>query len=290
MKIGFNGLGAMGFGMAKRLCEAGFDVGVYNRTLEKAKALKTFGARVCESPAKTAKDADIVLAMVADDAASAEVWKGPSGVLANTNRDAVLIECSTLSLHWVRELAAAATERGCAFIDAPVTGTKPHAEQGQLLFLAGGDGASIDRARPAFQAMGRDVVHLGPTGSGTLIKLVNNFLCGVQAVSLAEALVFIERSGLDQAAALKVLLEGAPGSPLIKTLSGRMKSKDYTTNFALELMRKDLDYAIAEGQQLGLQLQTAQSARQRFADAQNAGLGRQDFSSVIEAIAAPASE
>jgi len=130
--------------------------------------------------------------------------------------------------------------------------------------------------------MSRSVTHLGPTGSGALVKLINNFVCAVQIASLAEALALIERSGLDRAKALAVLTEGAPGSPLVKTLSARMTAKDYTPNFMLKLMAKDIGYAIQEGRARGQTLATAEVALQLFQRAVAQGRGDDDMAVMIE--------
>lgn len=238
------GLGTMGSGMARRLLGGGFAVTVYNRTASRADALKEAGANVAQTPREAAVGADVVIAMLSDDAASQSAWLGDNGALAGARPGAVLIESSTLSVSWVKELAAAAEALGCHLLDAPVTGSKPQAANGELLFLVGGDGAVLDSVRDVLAPMSRGVLHLGQTGSGSLMKLVNNFLCGVQAASLAEAMAMIEGSGLDRAQALEVLANGAPGSPLLRTLGARMAARDYKTNFAVDLMAKDLTYAI----------------------------------------------
>src|SRR5262249_61273521 len=131
-------------------------------------------------------------------------------------------------------------------LDAPVTGSKSHAAAGELTFLVGGPETALERARPVLEAMSKKIVHVGPTGSGAILKLINNFMCGVQAASLAEALVWIERSGLNPETAVQVLASGAPGSPLVQTVSARMMAHDFTPNFHLSLMRKDLAYASEE--------------------------------------------
>src|SRR4029077_9555380 len=153
---------------------------------------------------------------------------------------------------------------GCDLLDAPVTGSRQHAADGQVLFLAGGDPAAFERARPVLLAMGRGAVLLGPSGSGARMKLVNNFMCGVQAAALAEAIALIEKSGLDADKALTILMEGAPGSPLVKTLAARMRDRSYDVHFALTLMRKDLSYAMSDAARLGVPLATAAAARDDF--------------------------
>ncbi len=268
--------------MAHRLLGAGFSLTVYNRTVARAEAFAAAGARVAATPREAAAHADVVIAMLADDAASRGAWLGEDGALAGAKAGAVLLDCSTLSVPWVQELAAAAQALGCKFLDAPVTGSKPQAEKGELLFLAGGDGAALDSIREVLAPMSRGVLHLGPIGSGAVMKLVNNFLCGVQAASLAEAIAMIERSGLDRAQALEILAGGAPGSPLLKTLSARMTARDYKTNFAVDLMAKDLTYAIEAARREGVALETAKAGLAVFRAASAQGHGAEDMSSVVE--------
>jgi 3-hydroxyisobutyrate dehydrogenase len=280
--VAFFGLGIMGSGMARRLLEAGFPLTVYNRSREKAEAIVGQGAKVATAPCDAAARAEILVSMVADDDASRSLWLGEQGALAAVSAGALLLECSTLSVDWVRELAAAATARGCELLDAPVTGSRNQAASGELNFLVGGSAAALERARPALSAMGRSITHVGPTGSGALLKLINNFLCGVQAVSLAEAIAVMEQSGLDRTKALDLIVNGTPGSPLFKILSGRMTARDYTPNFLLSLMAKDLAYALAEGAQHGLSLTTVTAALECFKGAVASGNGKKDFSVVVE--------
>jgi 3-hydroxyisobutyrate dehydrogenase len=281
------GLGTMGAGMAHRLLGAGFSVTVYNRTAARAQPFAAAGAKVAATPRVAASQAEVVIAMLADDPASRAAWLGEDGALAGAKPGAVLVDSSTLSVTWVSELAAAAHARGCAFLDAPVTGSKPQAANGELLFLVGGDSAALDSIRDVLAPMSRGVVHLGPTGSGARMKLVNNFMCGVQAASLAEAIAMIERSGLDRAQALDVLGSGAPGSPLVKTLSGRMTAREYKPNFAVDLMAKDLTYAIEEARLHGVALETAKAALGTFRRASEQGHGAEDMSSVVEPLRQP---
>jgi len=281
-RVALIGLGLMGSGMARRLLGAGFPLAVYNRSPERAAPLSAEGARAAASPREAATGADVVLSMVAHDGASRAVWQGEEGALAGVARGAVLVECSTLTVGWIEELAKEAAAAGCELLDAPVTGTRTHAASGELSFLVGGSVAALETARPVLAAMSRAIVHVGATGRGALLKLVNNFLCGVQAAALAEALALIERSGLDRAKALEVLTSGAPGSPLVKTLSARMTARDYTPNFALKLMAKDLKYAVGEGRRHGTLLSTAASALPLYEQAIALGRGEEDFSVVVE--------
>ena len=278
------GLGTMGAGMASRLLSADFPLSVYNRSRERAKPSVDAGAYLASSPREAASRAEVVISMVADDAASRDVWLGADGAIAGAKPASVLLESSTLSVNWVRELAGAAEKRSCEFLDAPVTGTKPHAESGQLLFLVGGSAKTLDRVRPVLSVLGRDAIHLGPTGSGALMKLVNNFMAAVQAVSFSEALALIEAGGLDTTKAMTVLNEGAPGSPITKRISERILSGDFSPHFLLRLMAKDVTYAIDEGRRRHVNLQTAEAALSAFKQAIEDGFGEKDFTSVAQAL------
>ena len=278
------GLGTMGSGMARRLLVAGFPLTVYNRTPARAETFAAQGARVAATPREAASNAEVVIAMLADDSASRSTWMGESGALAGAKTGAVLIESSTISTQWVTELSAAAKTRGCFFLDAPVTGSRPQAESGELLFLAGGEPGTLDSVRDVLAPMSRGVVHLGPVGSGALMKLINNFLCGVQAASLAEAMSMIDAGGLDLEKSLAVLTSGAPASPLIKLVSSRAAAGDTDTNFLLRLMAKDLGYARDEAKRAGLTAETSSAALEIFKRAIAKGHGDKDISAVVNSL------
>jgi len=281
-KVAILGLGTMGGGMAANLLKAGFPLAVYNRTAAKATPLVSAGARLAATPADAAQGAAFVISMLADDAASRAVWLGPKGALAATDKGAILIESSTVTPAWIAELAGHATQHGVELLDAPVTGSKAQAAGGQLSFLVGGSERALEAATPVLKAMSKEIVHLGPIGSGAKLKLINNFLCGVQVASLAEGLAWIERSGLDREKALSILKAGAPGSPLLGAISARMVSQIYGVNFLLRLMAKDLRYAQIEAASCDIDLTTAVTARKLFEDAVARGFGEEDMASVIE--------
>lgn len=286
-RIAFLGIGIMGDGMARRLLGAGFPVTVFNRSRARAEPLSAAGARVAGSPREAATGADAIFSMVADDAASRALWLGPNGAIAGAARGAVLVECSTLTVAWVRELAEAAAAHGAEFVDAPVTGSKNQAAAGELNFLVGGSAAALEKIRPALMAMGRSVTHLGPAGSGSLLKLINNFLAGVHVAAIAEALAWVERTGLDRAQAIAFLSESAVGSPVTKTVAARMGAADFTPNFFLKLMAKDLGYAVGEAAKAGQTLTSAATALELFQRAIAAGHGDKDMSAVVEPLRRP---
>jgi len=282
MKVSVLGLGIMGAGMAGQLVAKGFEVSVWNRNPAKAARFGKLGARVATTPADAVHGADLVIAMLADDDASRGVWLGPAGALASMRREAIAIESSTLTIEWVRELGLAADARGVGFLDAPVTGSKAQAESGTLAFLVGGRAELLERARPALIAMSGSIAHLGPSGSGATMKLINNFLCGVQVASLAEALAMAERSGLDARQAAAVLGAGSPGSPLVKIVAQRMLDRAYEPNFFVPLMAKDLAYSRQAFARAGLELKSAEVAREAFLAAERAGFGEKDIASIVE--------
>jgi 3-hydroxyisobutyrate dehydrogenase len=281
-KIALLGLGLMGSGMAGRLLDAGYPLTIWNRTPGKTQALADRGAKVAQSPRQAVAGATVVISMLADVPVCRDVWLGRGEAILGTAPGTVLVESSTVTVEWIEELDRAAREHGCELVDAPVTGSKPQAAAGQLLFLAGGSSAALDSITPILKAMGRDVVHVGPVGSGARLKLINNFLSGSQVAALAEALSLIERSGLDAQKALGVLTEGAPGSPLVKLLSGRMVARQYEPNFVLRLMAKDLRYAVSEADHQGLDLDMGRAALRVFEHAISAGQGEDDMSAVVE--------
>jgi 3-hydroxyisobutyrate dehydrogenase len=286
MTVAFFGLGVMGSGMASRLLQSGSRLVVWNRTRERATPFVAQGARLAASPREAAAGADAIVSMLADDVASRAVWLGPDGALAGAAAGTLCIESSTVSPAWCEELARAAAAAGCALLDAPVTGSKTQAASGELRFLVGGAADALERARPLLSVMGREPLHLGPTGAGARMKLINNFVCGIQAAALAEGVALIEAVGLDRDTALSVLATGAPGSPLVKAVGPRMIARDYTVNFAMALMHKDLSYSIAEADRAGVSLRTAATARELFATAMGRGLGQSDFSAVVEPLRA----
>ena len=274
----------MGSGMASRLLANNFPLSIYNRSREKASQFARAGAFLASSPREAAARAEIVISMVADDVASRAVWLGENGALSGAATGSVLIESSTLTVGWIKELASAAAQRGCELLDAPVTGSKPHAESGELLFLVGGSQRALDAARPVLSVLGRDVVHLGANGSGSLMKLINNSLAAVQTASFGEALALIRAGGLNPEKAIGILTDGVPGSPMVKRVAARAASGDFTPHFLLRLMAKDISYALEEAGQRQVSLQTAATTLAIFRQAIVDGYGEKDFSAIIESL------
>lgn len=283
--LAFIGLGAMGARMAANLRSAGFSLRVYNRDRAKARALADQGAQACDSPAAAAKGAEFIVSMVADDVATRAVMLGADGVLAGAGADAVIVDSSTNTPAMAREVAQAAAARKQHYLDAPVSGSLAQAQGKELVFMVGGARAAFDRAQPLFSAMGRMATYMGASGAGATIKLINNMLSGTMTAAIAEAATVAEAAGLDRDAALQVLAEGAAGSRLLKTRLPKMFKRDFTAQFQLELMEKDLRYFLLLAQELDRPVPVASLVRSEFQAARRAELGKLDSCAVYLQVA-----
>lgn len=280
-RVALLGLGVMGAGMAANWLAKGFGLTVWNRTRARTQALADKGARVATTPREAAAGADCVFAMVSDDAASRAVWLGDDGALAGAKTGAVVVESSTLTPDWVRELAGHARAKGCAFLDAPVGGSRQAAASGELRFFVGGDAATLDKARPALIAIGSKIDLLGPAGAGATWKLINNQLIAAQVAALGEALDVARKAGFRPVQISSLILNGAASSPIVKMKLPSMLSGDYDEpDFALSLMLKDARYAAALAQSLGAPADLVSSAVKAFARAEANGLGAKDIAAV----------
>jgi len=280
-RVALLGLGTMGAGMAANWLAKGFGLTVWNRTRARTQALADKGARVATTPREAAEGADCVFAMVADDAASRAVWLGDDGALAGAKTGAVVVESSTLTPDWVRELAGRARAKGCAFLDAPVGGSRQAAASGELRLFVGGDAATLDKARPALIAIGSKIDLLGPAGAGATWKLINNQLIAAQVAALGEALDVARKAGFRPVQISSLILNGAALSPIVKMKLPSMLNGDYDEpDFALSLMLKDARYAAALAQSLGAPADLVSSAVKAFARAEAKGLGAKDIAAV----------
>jgi 3-hydroxyisobutyrate dehydrogenase len=283
-RIAFVGVGTMGSGMAGNLLRAEFPLVVYNRTKQKAEQLVAKGAQFADNPAAAAKDAAVVISMLSDDNASRAAWLGTDGALAAMTAGSIVVECGTVSPDWIAELNEKAEARGLRVLEAPVTGSRPQAEAGQLTFLVGSDGETLEAVRPVLVPMSKAIIHVGPVGAGGQLKLINNFLCGVQVASFAEAVAWMERTNLNRGQALDFLKTGAAGSGILTAMTDRMTARTYEVNFLLRLLNKDLRYAQQAAADKGATLTTAAVAERLFDKAEAQGLGEKDMSAVVEVL------
>ncbi len=283
MKLAFIGLGNMGFPMAGHLAAAGHEVAVYNRTQAKAEAWTAkHGGRSAGSPAKAAAGAEIVFACVGNDDDLRQVVQGGDGAFAGMDKGAFLADHTTASAEVARELAAAGSERGLGFLDAPISGGQLGAEGGVLTIMVGGDEAAFERARPAMESYARAVTLMGPVGAGQLTKMVNQ-ICGIGIIQgLAEGLNFALRAGLDASRVIDVISKGAVQSWQMDNRASTMLEGKFDFGFAVDWMRKDLGICLAEARGNGALLPLTALVDQHYARLQARGGGRRDCTSLIQ--------
>ncbi|WP_438031201.1 NAD(P)-dependent oxidoreductase [Sorangium sp. So ce233] len=280
-RVAIIGLGAMGSRMASRLLDAGHELIVYNRSAERAAPLVDRGARRAASPKEAAAGAGVVISMVTDDEASRAVWLDPErGALGGLGAEAIAIESSTLTLDWVRELAEHVGRRGARFLDAPVVGSRPQADAGQLVYLIGGAPETVDAARDVLGVLGAALRHVGLAGSGAVMKLVVNALFGIQVAALAELLGVLRGAGVDRAQALELLGALPVTSPALRGAGALIAADRHEPMFPIDLVEKDFRYALALARDVGASLPTAEAVRRVYAAAQSAGHGGQNIAAV----------
>lgn len=285
-RVSFLGLGVMGFPMAGHLQQAGFEVCVYNRTASKAAEwVEAYGGRRAETPAKAAKEADAILVCVGNDDDVRSVLLGEGGALANARPGTLIIDHTTTSADLARELDAACREKGLSFIDAPVSGGQAGAENGQLSIMCGGEPNAFDNAKPLFEATGKQARLLGPAGSGQLCKMVNQVCIAGILQGLAEGISLAKAAGLNIEDVQQVLGGGAAQSWQLNNRALTMAEDKFDFGFAIDWMRKDLDYALAEASRLGLELPVANEVNGFYRELQDAGMNRCDTSVLIRRLA-----
>jgi 3-hydroxyisobutyrate dehydrogenase-like beta-hydroxyacid dehydrogenase len=284
-RIAFVGLGIMGGPMAANLAKAGFKLSVYTRTREKAEAFASeHGATAAATPREAAEGAAAVITMVPDAPEVEEVLLGDDGAAHGLDQGALAIDMSTIAPTAARAIGERLEDDGVAFLEAPVSGSRPKAEDGTLTIMVGGERDDFERAGPLFEAMGERIVHVGPRGHAQLAKLLTNTMGAVHAVALAESVVAAEAAGLDPDAFLEVAA-GSAGNSTVLALKGRpMFERDFTPLFKLEHMLKDVRHCLDEARALGVELRLGSMVEPLFARIADAGHGDEDFAAVIRAV------
>ena len=282
-KIGFLGLGVMGFPMAGHLAAAGHQVTVYNRTAAKAADwVARHGGAAAPTPALAATGADFVMACVGNDDDLRSVCNGPDGAFAGMEPGTVFVDHTTVSAKVTRELAGLALGRGLGFIDAPVSGGQAGAENGKLSVMCGGDAAIYARAEPVIAAYAKICRLLGPSGAGQLTKMANQIAIAGLVQGLSEALHFADKAGLDGRAVVEVISQGAAGSWQMVNRHASMLDDHFTHGFAVDWMRKDLGICLDAADDIGASLPVTALVDQFYKDVQNIGGGRWDTSALIK--------
>ena len=279
--VAFIGLGAMGSRMAANLIAGGFKLRVWNRDKAKAKPLADKGATLAASVADAVKGAEFVVSIVSDDVATREVMLGAGGVIGAAAAGTIVLDCSTNTPGMAREVAKAAAARKVLYLDSPVLGSLPQAQGKELVIMVGGDQAAFEKAQPVFAAMGRMTRYMGESGTGASIKLVNNMLSASLMAALGEAAQVIEAARLDPKAAAEVLGEGAVGCRVVKGKLPKMLARDFSAQFHLELMDKDVRYFLQLAGEVDRAAPIASLVRSQFQSARRNGLGKLDSSAVF---------
>ncbi|MGE3067656.1 MAG: NAD(P)-dependent oxidoreductase [Hyphomicrobiaceae bacterium] len=282
-KVAWIGLGVMGYPMAGHIRKkGGHDLVVYNRNGAKADAwAKQYGGKTAATPAEAASDADLVFCCVGNDNDLRSVTTGKDGAFGGLKKGAIFIDNTTASANVARELYAAARERGCDFLDAPVSGGQAGAENGVLTVMVGGDKAAFDRAQPVIANYARMVTLIGPAGAGQLTKMVNQICIAGLVQGLSEGIHMAQKAGLDIPAVMETISKGAAGSWQMENRWKTMKDGKFDFGFAVDWMRKDLSICLDEARRNGASLPVAALVDQFYGEVQRMGGNRWDTSSLI---------
>ena len=286
-KIGFIGLGIMGKPMALNLLKAGYDLTFYARRQEVVEEMEAAGGKAVGSPKAVAEAADIVITIVTADADVRDVILGPEGVLQGASEGDLVVDMSTISPMTIREVAREAEERGVRVMDAPVSGGDTGAIAGTLTIIAGGEVEDFERCRGIFSAMGKDenIFHVGPVGVGQTVKIVNQFIGGINMAAIAEGLVVGLKAGADPEVMRKVIGVSSGNSNLFQARVGDFLLKDrFEPGFMLDLMKKDMGIGVDLAKELNVAAPIGSAAYQMYAAASALGAGRLDFSAVCRAV------
>ena len=284
-RIGLIGLGLMGRPMGMNLLKAGHKLTVWNRTASRAQELVAAGAKLAKTPREAAAEAEILLTMVSDPPALEEVLWGHEGkndgALGGLRAGSIYIDSSTVSPALVRKIAAACAERQVRFLDAPVTGGDWGAREGNLVFMIGGDAATLKEMEPILGVMGKKWFHLGPNGAGQTIKLAMNGILALQVGAMAEALALVTRAGLQGEQLIEVMQASMARSGVLDVKSPLMVKGDFKPSFPLRLMHKDLGLMLDLANQLGVALPATAAAREVYSYVKGRTKEDVDYSAVM---------
>ena len=282
--IAFIGLGIMGSPMAVHLAKAGHDVVGYNRSPEKAKPLVDAGGRAADSVADAVADAEVIAVMVPDSPDVRDVLAGEGGVFANGKPGALIIDFSSIRPDVTVELAEQAVAQGFRLIDAPVSGGEAGAINAALSIMVGGTAEDFAEAEPILQAVGKTIVHVGPSGSGQTVKAANQLIVAANIQVLAEAVIFLEAYGVDTTAALKVLGGGLAGSKVLDQKGEKMLTRSFDPGFRIDLHHKDLGIVTSAAREAGVIIPVGALLTQLMGSARAVGDGGLDHSGLLRGV------
>ena len=282
--IGFIGLGIMGRGMARNLLKAGFSLTVWNRTASVMEPLVEAGANKGNSPADVAAQSDIIITCVSDTPDVEAVILGAGGVIHGAKAGSLVIDMSTISPQVTQAIAGQLAEKGVQMLDAPISGGSEGAANGTLSIMVGGDGAQVERAMPAFQAMGKAITHVGANGAGQTVKLVNQILVVVNMLAVGEALLFAQAGGLDLEKTLEAVKAGAAGSWMLSNRGPQVINRDWRPGFMVDLQQKDLRLALKAADEMGVPLLGTSTVFNLYRTLQAQGLGAEGTHALVKAL------
>jgi 3-hydroxyisobutyrate dehydrogenase-like beta-hydroxyacid dehydrogenase len=278
--VGLIGLGLMGKPMARNLLKAGFPLVVWNRSRAKAEDLVGEGAKLGANPRETAALVDILITIVSDPPALEEVLFGSNGAMEGLRRNSILIDSSTISPDLARRAAAACSERGVDFLDAPVTGGTWGAEKGELVFMIGGKAGVLDRVRPVLDAVGKRFFLLGPNGAGQTVKLAMNLILALEVEALVEAIALVTATGVQGEKLVEVLQSSMGRSALLDVKAPLILKNEFPSSFPLRLMHKDVRLALELAQQKGVTLPAGTAAYATYTAVKDASTDDPDYAAV----------
>ena len=282
MKITFIGLGIMGSRMAGNLLKNGVDVTVWNRSQSPMEELKAQGAKTAASANEAVPQADVVFSMLSTPEVVEQVFLEDGAALSHMKDNAIWVDCSTVNPSFSLRAAQAAAKAGIRFMDAPVAGTKPQAENAELVFFVGAEKSLLEEVQPYLNRMGNKVLHIGETGKGASFKMLVNIMLAQSMAIFSEAVLLGEKMGLSKAFLLNVIPNLAVAAPFTKAKAEMVRSDDYEVQFPLELMYKDLHLAALTAYELKQPLYLANVAKELYAEADKKGMGRLDFAAIFK--------
>lgn len=278
MKIGFIGLGNMGEPMSMNLRKGGYEVVVYNRSPRPSlQRLIAEGADMAFSVAEVAKKCDIVCTCVTMPKDTDDVYFGENGLVHNARKGQIFVEHSTIGPAQARKIAHACHEKGAVFLDAPVSGGVPGAINATLTIMVGGDNAHFATVKPVLEKMGKNVMHVGGTGSGCIIKLINQYILAINQAAITEGFILAKKSGVDPKVAYEVIKTSSGSSATMTGTFPRIVARDFQTRFALKLLLKDMRLAMELADQQYVRSMAGTAARKMLEEAEAQGLGDMDF-------------
>lgn len=282
-KLGFIGLGRMGKPMAENLLKAGYQVTVYNRSQGAVDELVSKGAQRAGSPAEVGRDADIVILCLPKPNDVEQIVTGPNGVLEGLQKGGVIVDCSTIDPMTSRKMAEVSAEKGVTFIDAPISGGPPGAQAGTLTIMVGGDKDTFEQIKPILEAMGKNIFYTGPSGNGSVTKMINQLLVGTTTAALAEAFVLGTKAGMNPQLLYDVLSTGFADSRMLRRhVPDFYLKRNWEPGFSIDMLLKDMTLAAGLGDQNNVSTPMLDRAIERFKEAQAADLGSSDMSGVIK--------